>query len=206
MQWPAGAGAGARAGAGRGGGGELIDSRPRDTVSLSSHRCPFAGPTKKEIGFAEFDPFVFGHGPAWRAGAEKCEGPLIGRRGPAPPPPAQPPAQFKGGCRADCLGCLFGKSPISIGYLVSGEAGLMMFEWLFHVFQEAEKLQIILVIQIFNFILIIFTNLYNHTIISKGSIKYILIVWTKLATEPLVLILNLLPVGNNHCLNAMKIQ
>lgn len=51
-----------------------IDSRPRDTLYLSSHRCPPAGPTKKEIDFADFDPFVFGQRPAARAGAEKSEG------------------------------------------------------------------------------------------------------------------------------------
>lgn len=67
--------------------GARIDSRPRDTLYLSSHRCPLAGLTKKEIGFADFDPFVFGQRPAMRAGAEKCEGALIGRPGPAPAQP-----------------------------------------------------------------------------------------------------------------------
>lgn len=79
-----------------------IDSRPRDTLYLSSHRCPFAGLTKKEIGFADFDPFVFGQRPAMRAGAEKCEGALIGRlAGPAPRSLARQSlrAQFKGGWR-----------------------------------------------------------------------------------------------------------
>ncbi|CAH2066205.1 unnamed protein product, partial [Iphiclides podalirius] len=43
--------------------------------------------------------------PAMRAGAEKCEGALIGRGGPAPRPPAASAkasarAQFKGGCDA----------------------------------------------------------------------------------------------------------
>lgn len=112
-------------GAGRGGpgeGGSLIDSRPRDTVSLSSHRCPLAGLTKKEIGFADFDPFVFGQRPALQAGAEKCEGPLIGRGGTAPRARAPSrrslrPAQFKGGCRADCLGCLF-INPLAIWTIV----------------------------------------------------------------------------------------
>ncbi|CAG5056567.1 unnamed protein product [Parnassius apollo] len=86
-------------------GGALIDSRPRDTLYLSSHRCPLAGLTKKEIGFADFDPFVFGQRPAMRAGAEKCEGALIGRAWSAPRPPAasakaSESAQFKGGCDA----------------------------------------------------------------------------------------------------------
>lgn len=87
--------AGGRARARARAGGELIDSRPRDTVYLSSHRCPLAGLTKKEIDFADFDPFVFGQRPAMRAGAEKCEGALIGRAGPAPramQPPPQPPS------------------------------------------------------------------------------------------------------------------
>lgn len=89
---------------GRAAGGELIDSRPRDTVYLSSHRCPLAGLTKKEIGFADFDPFVFGQRPAMRAGAEKCEGALIGRAGPAPRASSlrgslRGSVQFKGGCR-----------------------------------------------------------------------------------------------------------
>lgn len=64
-------------GAGRG----AIDPRPRDTLYLSSHRSLPAGRTKKEIGFADFDPFVFGQRPA---GAEKSEGALIGRPGSAP--------------------------------------------------------------------------------------------------------------------------
>lgn len=103
-----GRGRGARGGAA---GGGYRFAPARHIVSLSSHRCPLAGPTKKEIGFADFDPFVFGQRPALRAGAEKCEGPLIGRRGPAPraraPPAAASAAQFKGGCRAGCLGRLF---------------------------------------------------------------------------------------------------
>ncbi|KAJ2944568.1 hypothetical protein O0L34_g3918 [Tuta absoluta] len=97
-------GAACAGGAGGAGGGGLIDSRPRDTLYLSSHRCPLAGPTKKEIGFADFDPFVFGQRPAMRAGAEKCEGALIGQPGaPRPraahPSAAKPSTQFKGGCR-----------------------------------------------------------------------------------------------------------
>lgn len=91
-------GAGGPAARRPGAGARLIDSRPRDTLYLSSHRSPLAGPTKKEIGFADFDPFVFGQRPAMRAGAEKCEGALIGRAGPAPPPrpaalppPREPP-------------------------------------------------------------------------------------------------------------------
>ncbi|CAH2234887.1 jg3118 [Pararge aegeria aegeria] len=89
-----GEGKGAQAAEGQRG-ARLIDSRPRDTLYLSSHRSPFAGPTKKEIGFADFDPFVFGQRPALRAGAEKCEGALIGCAGPAPrtacAPRTQPP-------------------------------------------------------------------------------------------------------------------
>lgn len=78
---------------GQGGPVQVIDSRQRDTLYLSSHGSPFAGPTKKEIGFADFDPFVFGQRPATRAGAEKCEGALIGRAGPASrmQPPTEPP-------------------------------------------------------------------------------------------------------------------
>lgn len=60
----------ARVCAGRG----AVSIRARATVYLSSHRCPPAGPTKKEIDFADFDPFVFGQRPAARAGAEKSEG------------------------------------------------------------------------------------------------------------------------------------
>lgn len=84
-------------------GPHFIDSRPRDTLYLSSHRCPFAGLTKKEIGFADFDPFVFGQRPAMRAGAEKCEGALIGRFCPAPARASRlaraSAVQFKAGCR-----------------------------------------------------------------------------------------------------------
>ncbi|CAH0726469.1 unnamed protein product, partial [Brenthis ino] len=101
-----GSGAGPAAGgpAGARGARGSLSIRARATLYLSSHRSPFAGPTKKEIGFADFDPFVFGQRPAMRAGAEKCEGALIGRAGPAPrtqPPSSlgeQSRAQFKGGC------------------------------------------------------------------------------------------------------------
>ncbi|VVC97280.1 unnamed protein product [Leptidea sinapis] len=79
VRGPRGTGPG---GAGRG--VELIDSRARCTEYLSSHRSTSASFTKKEIGFADFDPFVFGQRPAMRAGAEKCEGALIGRAGSAP--------------------------------------------------------------------------------------------------------------------------
>lgn len=72
----------------RGGGsaGGALSIRARATHYLSSHRSPSSHLTKKEIGFADFDPFVFGQRPAMRAGAEKCEGALIGRGGPAQPP------------------------------------------------------------------------------------------------------------------------
>ncbi|CAG9567433.1 unnamed protein product [Danaus chrysippus] len=84
-KWPAGGRRGAQRGAAGAERGpvQVIDSRQRDTLYLSSHGSPLAGPTKKEIGFADFDPFVFGQRPATRAGAEKCEGALIGRAGPA---------------------------------------------------------------------------------------------------------------------------
>lgn len=110
-----GGGYSVREGYGAAGAGELIDSRPRDTLYLSSHRCPLAGPTKKEIGFADFDPFVFGQRPAMRAGAEKCEGALIGHAGPAPPlcPArslrrrlAEPPRSVQGRLPARTLICL----------------------------------------------------------------------------------------------------
>lgn len=91
-------------------GPRFIDSRPRDTLYLSSHRCPFAGLTKKEIGFADFDPFVFGQRPAMRAGAEKCEGALIGRPGPAPrgPRSARKPPRLSSRAVAATHADLFG--------------------------------------------------------------------------------------------------
>lgn len=95
--------------------GSLIDSRPRDTLYLSSHRCPFAGLTKKEIGFADFDPFVFGQRPAARAGAEKCEGALIGRPGSAPAPRMQPPA-LRESLPSAVQGRLPSRTPICLGY------------------------------------------------------------------------------------------
>lgn len=67
-----GGGGRARRGAGGGAdwrGGCLIDLRPREaSLYLSSHRCSTGERTKKEIGFADFDPFVFGQRPALRAG------------------------------------------------------------------------------------------------------------------------------------------
>ncbi|GBP38486.1 hypothetical protein EVAR_23693_1 [Eumeta japonica] len=69
-----GGGGGRGPGGQRGSGSSLIDSRPRDTLYLSSHRCPLAGRTKKEIGFADFDPFVFGQRPAGGRGLKKARG------------------------------------------------------------------------------------------------------------------------------------
>lgn len=46
----------------------------RATLYLSSHRSSTGERTKKEIGFADFDPFVFGQRPAMRAGYKNVKG------------------------------------------------------------------------------------------------------------------------------------
>lgn len=91
--------------------GRTLSIRARATLYLSSHRSPFAGLTKKEIGFADFDPFVFGQRPAMRAGAEKCEGALIGRLSPAPARRSLPRESL----RASVQGRLPRRTPICLG-------------------------------------------------------------------------------------------
>lgn len=75
--------------------GAVLSIRARATQYLSSHRCPLACPTKKEIGSADCDPFVFGQRPArgagWKMGG--ADWPL------GPRPPRRLSSQFKGGCR-----------------------------------------------------------------------------------------------------------